>query len=114
VGIGVMSTTGIEGGPCDAARSGWAFKEIGVKSMLLEERRHEGSSPAPCRWVAKAALLDLVTGAEEVDGEAYAVGPWTFDIDAGALRRGLRAMVMEITRRRAGPDRRLLASVADN
>jgi hypothetical protein len=79
-----------------------------------KERRHEGSSPAPCRWVAKAALLDLVTGAEEVDGEAYAVGPWTFDIDAGALRRGLRAMVMEITRRRSGPDRRLLASVADN
>jgi hypothetical protein len=56
--------------------------------------------------------VDVAGGAEKVDGAAYAVGPWKFVIDAEALRCGLRAMVMEITRRRSGPDRLRLASVA--
>jgi hypothetical protein len=49
-----------------------------------------------------------------LDGEEYAVGPWPPDIDAQALRRRLRAMVMERTRRRRGPDKLLLPSVAFN
>jgi hypothetical protein len=49
-----------------------------------------------------------------LDGERYAVVPWTPGIDAEALRRGLGAMVIEITRRRRGPDKLLPASVAVN
>ena len=100
----------------------------------IRARAVHGTRPDPRsgRWVSRAQrsktrrpdiavdpdeLRDLADSMIRVlDGEGYAVVPWTPGIDAEALRRprGLGAMVMERTRRRRGPDKLLLPSVAVN
>ena len=83
-----------------------SVEPLGVGGATIETRHPDiAVDPDELRDVA-----DSVIGV--LDGEGYAVGPWTPAIDAEALRRGLRTRVMEITRRRRGPDKPLAPSVA--